>query len=139
MVIDFAMHRVRLMANRQCAHQSRICNGKLASVYERVGFTWTKNRRLGKFPQSLLQADPCHLREMPLTVLVDREAKKEVGERPVDAMMRVRDVRWKGTIFVASGGWENSMNNKHLPRLFAQALNEKQLELFDEFLPPEAQ
>jgi hypothetical protein len=35
---------------------------------------------------------------MPLTVLVDREAKKEVGERPVDAMMRVRDVRWKGTI-----------------------------------------
>jgi hypothetical protein len=76
---------------------------------------------------------------MPRTVLADREAKKEVGERPVDAMMRVRDVRWKGAIVVASGGWENSMNNKHLPRLFAQALNEKQLELFDEFLHPEAQ
>jgi hypothetical protein len=28
---------------------------------------------------------------MPLTVLVDRQAKKQVGERPVDAMMRVRD------------------------------------------------
>jgi hypothetical protein len=41
--------------------------------------------------------------------------------------------------FVASGGWENSMNNKHLPRLFAQALNEKQFEVFDEFLHPEAQ
>jgi len=38
--------------------------------------------------------------------------------------------------FVASGGWENSMNNKHLPRLFAQALNEKQVELFAEFLHP---
>jgi hypothetical protein len=34
---------------------------------------------------------------MPLTVLFDREAKKEV-ECPVDAMMRVRDGRWKGTI-----------------------------------------
>jgi hypothetical protein len=31
------------------------------------------------------------------------------------------------------------MNNKHLPQLFAQALNEKPLELFDEFLQPEAQ
>jgi len=31
------------------------------------------------------------------------------------------------------------MNNKHLPRLFAQALNEKQVELFNEFLHPEAQ
>jgi hypothetical protein len=31
------------------------------------------------------------------------------------------------------------MNNKHLPRLFEQALNEKQLELFDEFLHLEAQ
>ena len=29
------------------------------------------------------------------------------------------------------------MNNKHLPRLFAQALNENQVELFDEFLHPE--
>jgi hypothetical protein len=36
--------------------------------------------------------------------------------------------------FVASGGGKNSMINKHLPRLFAQALHEKQLELFDEFL-----
>jgi hypothetical protein len=27
------------------------------------------------------------------------------------------------------------MNNKHLQRLFAQALNEKQVELFNEFLP----
>src|SRR5215469_7001706 len=35
---------------------------------------------------------------------------------------------------VAYGGWENSMNNKHPPRLPAQTLNEKQLELFDEFL-----
>jgi len=31
------------------------------------------------------------------------------------------------------------MNNKHLPRLFAQALNEKQVELFNEFLHQEAQ
>ena len=76
---------------------------------------------------------------MPLTVLVDREAKKEVGKCPVDAMMRVMDGRWKGTILWASGGWENSMNNKHLPRLFAQALNEKQVELLNEFLHPEAQ
>jgi hypothetical protein len=45
----------------------------------------------------------------------------------------------KGYDFVASDGWENSMNNKHLPRLFAQALNEKQLELFEEFLHPEGQ
>jgi hypothetical protein len=30
------------------------------------------------------------------------------------------------------------MNNKHLPRLFAQGLNEKQLELFDEFRHTEA-
>ena len=76
---------------------------------------------------------------MSLTVLVDREAKKEVGECPVDAMMRVMDGRWKGTILWASGGWENSMNNKHPPRLPAQALNEKQLELFDEFLHLEEQ
>ena len=41
--------------------------------------------------------------------------------------------------FVGSGGWQNSMNNKHLPRLLAQALNEKQFELFDEFLHPEEQ
>ena len=40
---------------------------------------------------------------------------------------------------VAYGGWENSMNNKHPPRLPAQALNEKQLELFDEFLHLEGQ
>jgi hypothetical protein len=26
------------------------------------------------------------------------------------------------------------MSNKHLPRLFAQALNEKRMELFDEFI-----
>jgi predicted SnoaL-like aldol condensation-catalyzing enzyme len=31
---------------------------------------------------------------------------------------------------------ENSMSNKHLPRLFAQALNEKRVELFDEFIHP---
>ena len=31
------------------------------------------------------------------------------------------------------------MKNKHLPQLFSQALNEKQLELFDEFLHPGAQ
>ena len=41
--------------------------------------------------------------------------------------------------FVASGGGENSMNNKHIQRLFAQAINEKQVELFNEFLHPEAQ
>ena len=35
---------------------------------------------------------------MPLTVPVGREAEKEVGECPVDAMMRVMDGRWKGTI-----------------------------------------
>jgi hypothetical protein len=29
------------------------------------------------------------------------------------------------------------MSNKHLPRLFAQALNEKLVELFDEFIYPE--
>ena len=29
------------------------------------------------------------------------------------------------------------MKNKHLPRLFAQALNEKRIELFDEFIHPE--
>jgi steroid delta-isomerase-like uncharacterized protein len=28
------------------------------------------------------------------------------------------------------------MSNKHLPRLFAQALNEKRVELFDEFIHP---
>jgi hypothetical protein len=31
------------------------------------------------------------------------------------------------------------MNNKHLPQLHTQALNEKQLELFDEFLHLEGQ
>ena len=76
---------------------------------------------------------------MPLTVLVDREMKKVVGECRIDAMMRVMNGRWKGNGFVASGGWENSMNNKHPPRLPAQALNEKQLELFDEFLHLEGQ
>jgi steroid delta-isomerase-like uncharacterized protein len=29
------------------------------------------------------------------------------------------------------------MSNKHLPRLFAQALNEKRIELFDEFIHPD--
>jgi len=29
------------------------------------------------------------------------------------------------------------MSNKHLPRLFAQALNNKRVELFDEFIHPE--
>jgi hypothetical protein len=29
------------------------------------------------------------------------------------------------------------MSNKHLPRLFAPALNEKRVELFDEFIHPE--
>ena len=32
------------------------------------------------------------------TVLVDREAKKKVGECPIEAMMRAMDGRWKGTI-----------------------------------------
>jgi hypothetical protein len=41
--------------------------------------------------------------------------------------------------FVAPWWWENSMNIKHLPQLSAQALNEKQVELFNEFLHPEAQ
>ena len=31
------------------------------------------------------------------------------------------------------------MNNRYLQRLFAQTLNEKQVELFNEFLHPEAQ
>jgi hypothetical protein len=31
------------------------------------------------------------------------------------------------------------MNNTHLPQLFAQALNEQQVELFNEFLHLEAQ
>jgi len=31
------------------------------------------------------------------------------------------------------------MNNKHLQRLIAQALNEKHVELFNEFLHPDAQ
>jgi DNA-binding HxlR family transcriptional regulator len=35
---------------------------------------------------------------MAATVLVDPEAKKKVGECPVEAMMRVMDGRWKGTI-----------------------------------------
>ena len=29
------------------------------------------------------------------------------------------------------------MSNKHLPQLFAQALNERRVELFDEFVHPE--
>ena len=29
------------------------------------------------------------------------------------------------------------MSNKHLPRLFAQALNDKRVELFDELIHPE--
>src|SRR6266705_172843 len=32
---------------------------------------------------------------------------------------------------------EDSMSNKHLPRLFVQALNDKRVELFDEFIHPE--
>jgi predicted SnoaL-like aldol condensation-catalyzing enzyme len=32
---------------------------------------------------------------------------------------------------------EDFMSNKHLPRLFAQALNEKRVELFDEFVHPD--
>jgi predicted SnoaL-like aldol condensation-catalyzing enzyme len=32
---------------------------------------------------------------------------------------------------------EDFMSNKRLPRLFAQALNEKRVELFDEFIHPE--
>jgi hypothetical protein len=32
---------------------------------------------------------------------------------------------------------EDFMSDKHLPRLFAQALNEKRVELFDEFIHPE--
>src|SRR6266446_10945399 len=35
------------------------------------------------------------------------------------------------------GVMEDFMSNKHLPRLFAQALNEKRVELFDEFIHPE--
>ena len=76
---------------------------------------------------------------MRLTVPLDREAKKEVGECPVDAMMRVMDGRWKSTILWRLSGWENSMNIKHLPQLSAQELNEKQVELFNEFLHAEAQ
>jgi steroid delta-isomerase-like uncharacterized protein len=32
---------------------------------------------------------------------------------------------------------EDFMSNKHLPRLFAQALNEKRVELFDQFIHPQ--
>jgi predicted SnoaL-like aldol condensation-catalyzing enzyme len=32
---------------------------------------------------------------------------------------------------------EDFMSNKHLPRLFTQALNEKRIELFDKFIHPE--
>jgi predicted SnoaL-like aldol condensation-catalyzing enzyme len=32
---------------------------------------------------------------------------------------------------------EDFMTNKHLPRLFAQALNEKRVDLFDEFIHPD--
>jgi steroid delta-isomerase-like uncharacterized protein len=32
---------------------------------------------------------------------------------------------------------DDSMSNKHLPQLFAQALNDKRIELFDEFIHPE--
>jgi steroid delta-isomerase-like uncharacterized protein len=32
---------------------------------------------------------------------------------------------------------EDFMSNKHLPRVFAQALNEKRMELFDDFIHPE--
>src|SRR6202035_2090807 len=35
------------------------------------------------------------------------------------------------------GLMEDFMSNKHLPRLFAQALNEKRVELFDEFVHPD--
>src|SRR6267378_1570378 len=35
------------------------------------------------------------------------------------------------------GVMEDFMSDKHLPRLFAQALNEKRVELFDEFIHPE--
>jgi len=35
------------------------------------------------------------------------------------------------------GVMEHFTSNKHLPRLFAQALNEKRIELFDEFIHPE--
>ena len=47
----------------------------------------------------------------------------------VDGKVRFYGVRWIGEF----------ENNKHLLRLPAQALNEKQFELFDEFLHPEGQ
>jgi predicted SnoaL-like aldol condensation-catalyzing enzyme len=34
---------------------------------------------------------------------------------------------------------ENFMSNKHLPQLFAQALNDKKIELFDRFVSPDYQ
>ena len=59
-----------------------------------------KNFQVGK-----LTLDPrdlailkCLQSDLPLTVLVDREAKNKVGDCPVEAMMRVMDGRWKGTI-----------------------------------------
>jgi hypothetical protein len=76
---------------------------------------------------------------MPLTILVNREAKKEVGEYPCERDDASHGWPMEGYDFVASRGWENSMNNKHLRRLFARALSEKQLELFDEFLHLEEQ
>jgi hypothetical protein len=53
---------------------------------------------------------------MPLTVLVDREAKKEVGECSVDAMMRVMDGRWKGTI-VCGVWWMGEFDDIPHPEL----------------------
>jgi len=76
---------------------------------------------------------------MPLTVPLDREGEKgswRVSCRRDDASHEWSMERYGS---VAYGGWENSMNNKHPPRLPAQALNEKQLELFDEFLHLEGQ
>jgi hypothetical protein len=47
---------------------------------------------------------------MPLTVLVGREAKKEVGECPVDAMMRVMKV--DGKVRFCGVGWTGEFDEQ---------------------------
>jgi hypothetical protein len=81
------MYRVRLMANRQCAHQARICNGKSA-------LCWNLDAT-PKFPQN-----PSHAR---LSVRVDfryaSHAERTKHRRPADARST-----WQ-VRFTPSGFW----------------------------------
>jgi hypothetical protein len=47
-------------------------------------------------------------------------------------------IDWSGQLWSGLQVMEDFMNNKHFPLLFAQALNEKRVELFDEFIPRRA-